>query len=106
MDLIAVIAAFPIGWLVRHRLAAFGSYLAGFNFLFTWQSIQLVVDWAGGDKSAFGTFPKASSGHWSYGVVNLVFLVAGLVLLVVGRYAGDRVRARRSDSTVGERVTA
>lgn len=106
MDLIAVIAAFPIGWLVRHRLTAFVVYLAGFNFLFTFQSIKLITEWAAGSKAAFGPFPKASSGDsWGYGVVNLLFLAAGLGLLVAGRYLGARLRARRSDPTLA-RVAA
>jgi hypothetical protein len=107
MDLIVVVAAFPIGWLVQHRLTAFVIYLAGFNFLFTFQSTVLITDWAGGSKSAFGSFPKASSSDlWGYGVVNLIFLAAGIGLLVAGRYVSDRVRARRTDSTLTERVPA
>jgi hypothetical protein len=107
MDLIVVIAAFPIGWLVRHRLTAFVVYLAGFNFLFTFQSIKLITEWAGGSKAAFGPFPKANSGDaWSYGVVNLIFLAVGLGLLVAGRFAGARLRARRTDPTLGDRLPA
>jgi hypothetical protein len=107
MDLIMVIAALPIGWLVRHRLTAFVVYLAGFNLLFTYQSIKLITEWAGGSKSAFGPFPKANSGDaWGYGIVNLIFFAVGLGLLVAGRYLGARLRARRPDPTVAERVAA
>jgi hypothetical protein len=107
MDLIVVIAAFPIGWLVRHRLTAFVVYLAGFNFLFTFQSAKLITEWAGGNKAAFGPFPQASSGDaWGYGVVNLILLAVGVGLLVAGRYLGARLRARRPEPTLAERVTA
>ena len=107
MDLIMVIAALPIGWLIRHRLTAFVVYLAGFNLLFTFQSVKLITEWAAGDKSAFGPFPKANSGDaWGYGVVNLIFFAGGLGLLVVGRYLGARLRARRTDPMVAKRVAA
>jgi hypothetical protein len=107
MDLIAVVAAFPIGWLVRHRLTAFMVYLAGFNFLFTFQSAKLITEWAGGNTNAFGPFPKASSGDaWGYGLVNLIFLVVGLGLLVAGRHLRARVGARQPDPTLAERVAA
>ena len=108
MDLIMVLAALPLGWLVRHRLAAFVVYLAGFNFLFTFQSVKLITEWAAGDKSAFGPFPKASSGEaWSYGIVNLIFFAVGLGLLVAGVYLGARLRSRRPDRTpAAERVAA
>jgi hypothetical protein len=92
MDLILmVLAPFPIGWFIRHRLTAYVVYLAGFNFLFTFQSVKLITEWAGGNKEAFGGFPKASSGEvWSYGVVNLIILSVGLGLLTLGRYLAGR----------------
>jgi hypothetical protein len=107
MDLVLmVLAPFPIGWFIRHRLTAYVVYLAGFNFLFTFQSTKLITEWAGGSKNAFGGFPKAGSGEvWSYGLVNLILLVAGLGLLTLGRYLAGR-RAGRVVMSADSRVSA
>lgn len=91
-----IVLPFPIGWFVRHRLTAYVAYLAAFSFLFTFQSTELIIDWAGGDTRAFGGFPKADSDTWSYGVVNLGFLVVGLGLLTLGTVLASRRRARRA----------
>jgi hypothetical protein len=96
MEPILMIVSAPlIGWFVRQRLAGFVAYLAIYSFLFTFQSVQLITKWAGGSKNAFGGFPKASKGDvWSYGVVNLLFLLVGVGLLVFAQYLAARRQAR------------
>lgn len=91
-----ILLPFPIGWFVRHRLAAYVAYLAAFGFLFTYQSTMLVIEWAGGSTRAFGSFPNADSDTWSYGVVNLAFLAVGLGLLTLGAVLASRRRARHA----------
>ena len=92
-----IVLPFPIGWFVRHRLTAYVAYLAAFSFLFTFQSTELIIDWAGGDTRAFGGFPKAGKGEaYSYGLVNLIFLAVGLGLLTLGTILASRRRARRA----------
>lgn len=91
--ILIVVLPFPLGWFVRHRLAAYVTYFAAFNFLFTFQSVLLITKWLGGSKNAFGGFPKADSGDvYSYGVVNLLLFVAGLGLLALGSYLATRRR--------------
>jgi hypothetical protein len=101
-----ILLPLPIGWFVRDRLTAFVAYLAAFSFLFTFQSTMLITEWAGGNKNAFGGYPKADKGDvWSYGVVNLVFLAIGLGLLTATSVLSSRRRNRRA-VPAGARVAA
>jgi hypothetical protein len=98
-----ILLPFPIGWFVRDRLTAYVAYLAAFSFLFTFQSTMLITEWAGGNKNAFGGFPKANKGDvWSYGLVNLVFFAVGLGLLTAGTVLAARHRARQTVSSVSQ----
>jgi hypothetical protein len=95
--ILMVLAPFPIGWFVRHRLTAYVVYIALQSFLFTFQTAELVMEWIGGSKQAFGPYPKFSKGEFvSYGVVNLAIYAVGLGLLTLGY----RLRARRLASPV------
>jgi predicted Na+-dependent transporter len=93
MELILmVLAPFPIGFFVRNRLAAFVTYIALHGIVFTFQTLNLILEWAGGSQEAFGPYPKSSSGNvFSYGAVNLVIFGVGLALV----YLGSRLAARR-----------
>jgi hypothetical protein len=83
------------GWFVRPRLTAYVAYLAAFSLLFTFQSVLLITEWAGGDQKAFGPFPNAPrSEAWSYGIVNLVILAVGLGLLTLVSVLASRRRGR------------
>ena len=96
--ILTVLAPFPIGFLVRSRTAAFIAYVATFSFLFTFQTLNLVLEWAGGSKEAFGAeFPNYQTVEvWAYGVVNLVIFGLGLGLVYVGSRLGSRRRSRRA----------
>lgn len=90
--LLTLVAAFPIGFLIRNRLVAFVVYLAAHGFVFTFQTLVLLVAWVGGSGEAFGPYPQGSTAEvFSYGVVNLVIFAAGLGLV----YLGHRLAARR-----------
>ncbi len=94
--ILMIVAPLPIGWFVRDRLTGYVAYLSLFSLVFTFQSVLLITEWAGGSKNAFGGFPKANKADvWSYGVVNLIFLVVGLGLLMLGQYLAARRRSRR-----------
>ena len=94
MELIAmVLVPFPLGFLVRNRLAAFVAYVAVHSFLFTFQTLVLVRQWAGGSFTAFEQDPAAVP--LSYGVVNLVIYAVGLGLVWLGHRLGAHRRARR-----------
>lgn len=96
MELIVMLLApLPIGFLVKNRLAAYVAYIALHAFVFTFQSLQLIIEWAGGSEDAFGPFPKADSGQvWGYGVVNLVIYLVGLGLVTLGHWLGAKRRAK------------
>lgn len=93
MELIVmIVAAFPIGFFIKSRTAAYITYIAVHGFVFTFQSLDLIIEWAGGSKDAFGPYPIADKSQvWSYGLVNLVIFAAGLGLVTFGyRLASGR----------------
>ncbi|MET7399769.1 hypothetical protein ABZS66_40455 [Dactylosporangium sp. NPDC005572] len=96
MELIAmVLVPFPVGFLVRNRLAAFVTYVAVHGFVFTAQTLNLLVEWVGGSTEAFGAYPDASDPEvLAYLVVNAVIFAAGLGLVWLGHRLGARRRAR------------
>jgi hypothetical protein len=98
MELVLMLlAAVPIGFFVRNRTAAFLAYIALHAYVFTFQSLTLLIDWAGGSDRAFGPFPDASTGDvFSYGLVNLAIYAVGLGLVYLGGRLGTRRRARAS----------
>jgi hypothetical protein len=101
-----LVLSLAIGWFVRPRLTAYVAYLAAFSLVFTFQSVVLITEWAGGDQKAFGAFPNGGRGEvWSYGVVNLVILAVGLGLLTLVTVLASRRRGR-SAVAKPERVAA
>lgn len=83
-----IVAAFPLGFFVRNRTAAFVAYIALHSFVFTFQSTALTLEWASGDYAAFdGKDPNP----WPYGLVNVIIYGAGLGLVALGQ----KVSARR-----------
>ncbi len=95
-----LVLSLVIGWFVRPRLTAYVAYLAVFSLLFTFQSVVLITEWAGGDQKAFGAFPNSPQGEvWSYGAVNLAILAVGLGLLTLVKVLASR---RRGPSAVAE----
>jgi hypothetical protein len=94
MELITtLLVAVPIGYFIRDRLVAFLTLVAVHSFVFTFQSMELVREWVGGDHSAYPKSPKAIP--WSYGVVNLIIYAIGFGLVILG----GRLAARRRRTT-------
>ncbi len=94
--LLAAIAAFPIGLLVRDRVAAYVVFGLAFAHLFTFQTAQLVLEATRGADEAFGDL---SDPDWDwfgdtigYFVVASLIYAAGLGLIAAGR----AVRRRRT----------
>ena len=95
MELIAmVLLAFPLGYFLRPRLAAYVAYVGAFSFIFTFQTLTLLRAWVGGDRSAFAADPNSS--EWPYAVVNLVFYAGGLGLVALGHWVRERRRNRQA----------
>jgi len=83
--LLTVLVPFPLGFAVRNRMAAYIAYIALHAFVFTFQTLNLLIEWVGGSEHAFGTYPDANSSDvWGYGVVNLVIYLVGLGLVALG----------------------
>ena len=106
--LLIVIAAFPIGYFVRRRPYALVSFLCAALFLFNVQTLNLLTSWLSGDSTAFGpppdAFPiEADSGEViAYGVVNLVLVLGGLGLVVLGSSVAARRAAKRNVISVND----
>jgi fatty acid desaturase len=97
--IVMILVAFPIGFFIKNRLAAYVVYIAVHSYVFTFQSTALIIEWAGGSDSAFGEFQKSStSDTFSYGIVNLVIYAVGLGLVTLGYRLGSRRRARRTQA--------
>ncbi len=93
--ILLIIAPFPLGFLLHNRTAAFIAYIATAQFVFTFQTAWLLLDWGGGDKAAFGgPFPDHDLGQvFGYGAINAIIFVVGLVLVTLGARFG---RSRRN----------
>jgi hypothetical protein len=99
-----ILAAFPLGFFLARRQTARLSYLIVGSFLFTWQSLSVLLTWmSGGDglggASGLGSSPSGQlplsydNGELvAYGVVNAIITLAGVGLVLLG----SRVRARRT----------
>jgi hypothetical protein len=98
LELIAVLVVpFPLGFLLRNRTAAYIAYIALHAFVFTFQTLFLLIEWAGGSEEAFGPYPEGDSGSiWGYGAVNLVIYAIGFGLVTVGFVARSRFRGQQS----------
>jgi hypothetical protein len=87
--IVTVLVAFPLGFFVANRMAAYVAFIAVHSFVFTFQCTELLREWSGGDYSAF---PKDSGTvPWAYALVNIIIYAAGFGLVT----AGHAVRTRR-----------
>jgi predicted Na+-dependent transporter len=97
MELIVMILVpLPLGFFVRKRIPAFIAYIAIHAYVFTFQTANLLLEWANGSTAAFGSFPDFNNGDvWAYGVINMIIYGVGLWLVE----GGHRLRARRGGAT-------
>ena len=94
---ITILCAFPLGYLLKSRLAANTAYAVAYLWAFTFQTLYLLLDSLnGGDNPAFETdaFPL------SYGLVTLAIFGVGFGLVNLGHW----VRARRQTSSRSSRT--
>jgi hypothetical protein len=93
--ILVLLVPFPLGLLVRNRMAANLAFGVLAVHLFVFQTAQLMMEWVRGSTHAFGDVDDPSwswlGDTWGYYVVNLVLLAVGFGLVA----AGHKVRARR-----------
>jgi hypothetical protein len=89
--ILTVVAALPLGLLVRNRMAAYLVYTILFSNLFTFQTANLVMEWVNGSRDAFDA--KVSLGDTiPYLIVNALLGGAGYGLVTVGHWLRNRRR--------------
>lgn len=94
--IITVLAAFPLGYFLRSRLAASVAYGLAYLWAFTFQTLYLLLDSLhGGADPAFTTY----TFPWEYGIVALAVIAAGFGLLNLGHWVRRRLTTRRSAAT-------
>lgn len=105
-----VLFAFAIGFFVKQRGLAIVTYLALDALLFTYQTLNVLLEWLGPKQgregTAFGPKPTglplkfSNSELAGYGVVNLVATAVGAALVVLGTHVARRRLARRTSIEV------
>ncbi len=97
--IVTVLAAFPLGFFVRNRLAANTAYAIAYLWAFVFQTLYLLLDSLnGGASPAFdvGEFPLP------YGLVALSIFIVGFGLVNLGHW----VKARSSRSGTSEMASS
>jgi hypothetical protein len=91
--IVTVLLAFPLGFFLRNRLAAYVAYLAVFGYAFSFQNVYLLRSWV--QDPGAGAFPRdAGQLPLSYLLVSVVIYAAGFGLVTLGHRLGARRRAR------------
>jgi hypothetical protein len=87
MIAVVTLAALPLGYFLRSRLAACTAYAIAYLWAFAYQTLYLLLDALdGGGDPAFepGEFPL------SYGAVTLTIFAVGFGLVALGHRVRDR----------------
>ncbi len=107
-----ILVALPVGLFVRTRRTALLVYLIADLFVFTFQTLDVLLNWMAGNAGiggaqAFGSSPDAFPIHYSapdviaYGIVNLIIVLAGIGLVLLGHQIRARRTAAKKVVTVG-----
>ncbi len=100
---VTILAAFPLGFFLRSRLAANTAYAIAYLWAFVFQTLYLLLDAINESKNpAFepNEFPL------SYGVVTLLIFVVGFGLVNLGHWVRQRRQARSRSSLTGTIASA
>lgn len=95
--IVTILSAFPLGYLVRSRLAANTAYAIAYLWAFTFQTLYLILEVV--NDSAKPAF-EPQKFPWAYGGVTLSILGAGFGLVALGRFVRER-RLARGQQAVG-----
>ena len=101
--IVTVLAALPLGFFVRNRLAAATAYAVAYLWAFTFQTLYLLLDSLGG-----GSAPAFEVDEFplDYGVVTLAVFAVGFGLLALGHRLGRGRRARQDSARSSRTGTA
>jgi steroid 5-alpha reductase family enzyme len=89
--IVTVLAAFPLGFFLRSRLAANTAYAVAYLWAFVFQTLYLILDVV--NDSAHPAF-EPQKFPWAYGIVALSIFMAGFGLVALGHRVRDRRLAR------------
>ena len=89
--IVTILSAFPIGYLVRSRLAANTAYAIAYLWAFTFQTLYLVLEVV--NDSAEPAF-EPQKFPFAYGAVTLSIFGTGFGLVALGRFVRERRLAR------------
>jgi hypothetical protein len=85
---VTLLAAFPLGYLLRSHLAANTAYAIAYLWAFVFQTLYLMLDAM--DPDAAAPAFEASEFPFAYGAFTLAIFVAGFGLVALGRYVAVR----------------
>jgi len=112
----ALVASLGIGFLASRRSTAVLVFLVADSFVFTFQSLDVLLNWmaGGGGVNGQGAFGGAPTGFpldyeqsevLAYGLVNLVIIVIGIGLTIGANALSARFPGVRRAALVGESNT-
>jgi hypothetical protein len=90
--IVTVLFAFPLGFFLRNRLAAYVAYIAIFAYSFTFQTLYLLRAWVGDHSQVFAADPETLP--LSYLAVTGGIYVIGFLLVAAGHRVGSKRRSR------------
>ena len=77
--IVTVLFAFPLGFFLRNRLAAYVAYIAIFAYSFTFQTLYLLRAWVGDDHTAFSADPDKLPLNY-LAVTGAIYIVGFLLI--------------------------
>jgi uncharacterized membrane protein len=89
--IVTILSAFPLGFLVRSRLAANTAYAVAYLWAFVFQTLYLILEVI--NDSSDPAF-EAQKFPWAYGLVAVSIFLAGFGLVALGHFVRDRRLAR------------
>ena len=92
--ILTLLAALPLGYLVRPRLAAYVAYGLAFAHVFTFQTLSLLLAWGAGSDAAFD---RDGGAPLDYLLVTTAVYAAGFGLVTLGSW----LRTRRAGRVTG-----
>ena len=100
--ILTVIAALPLGLLIRNRLYAYLVYAIAFAQVYTYQSVNLLVEWVNGSSEAFPH--DGSTNTLDYFAFTTGIYTVGFGLVTLGHWLRNRRRTRTNEVALDPQV--